>query len=217
MKQLARAIPFAVAIVCAACGTSDESVTTELRTQLSKAAADTSQVAIETKGQVITLSGTVASAAERDEITRVVRQSAGGKDVIDKMTVRQAPAAAVAPGTSQPTAGAPIETAVATVPAESSGGALSNAASATGDAVTTAAKATGNAVVDASKATANATVKGAEAVADSKVGEATTDAAKATGNATVKGAEATASGAKKLGSGIAGAFGGGKDSNSDKK
>ena len=190
MKQLARVIPFAIVIACAACGKSDESVTADLRSQLSAAKVDASQVSIETKGPLITLSGMVTSTVEREEITRIVRQASGGKDVLDKMTVREAPAAAIAPAPRAPASGPVVETAVATAPAESSGSTLGKAASATGSAVATGAKATGNAVVDASKAT---------------------------GNAAVKGAEATASGAKKLGSGVAGVFGGGKDEKSDKK
>ena len=88
MKHLARVIPFAVAIVCAACGTSDESVTTELRTQLSKAAADTSQVAIETKGQVITLSGTVRSWAEHEDALNAAWAAPGVTRVEDHLSIR---------------------------------------------------------------------------------------------------------------------------------
>jgi hypothetical protein len=60
-------------------------------------------------------------------------------------------------------------------------------------------------VGDAAKTTAKATEKGVKAT-----GEATADAAKTAGKATAKGAEATAGGAKKVGSGVAGAVTGEK-------
>ena len=83
--------------------------------------------------------------------------------------------------------------------------AVSSAAKTTAKATTDGAKATGEATADVAKATGKATAKGAKEVADSKVGQATADGAKTTANATAKGATATASGAKKLGLGIAGA------------
>jgi hypothetical protein len=77
---------------------------------------------------------------------------------------------------------------------------VSGAAKAAGTATKDAAKTAAKGTADGAKAVGSATVKGTEAAA--KTG---TDAAKATGSATEKGAKATASGAKKLGSGIAGA------------
>ena len=75
MKQFARVVPGSVAILCAACGTSDETIATNVRAQLAAAATiDASQVSVEAKSQVVTLSGTVATAAARDEALRVARR-----------------------------------------------------------------------------------------------------------------------------------------------
>ena len=205
MMQFARVTSVAVAIVCVACGRSDEQVTANLKSTLAAAKVDTSSLTIETKGPLITLSGTVASQSDREEITRIVRQSSGGKDVLDKMQVRTVAAAPSAPtGVHVTTA----PSATATTAVETAGSSheadhpVADAAKATGSAVSTAAKVGGDAVVDASKVTADATV----------------DAAKVTGTAAAKGASATASGAKKLGVGIAHAVTPGeKSENSDKK
>jgi len=199
MKHFARVVSVAVAIVCVACGQSDEQVTAKLKDAVAAAKVDTSSLTIETKGPLITLSGTVASQNDRDEITRIVRQSSGGKDILDKMQVRTVAIAPSAPTgvqvTTVPSGSRPAEpgpaatTAVATDSSQDAHHPVADAAKTTGSAVTTAAKVSGEAVVDASKVTADATV----------------DAAKVTGNAAAKGASATASGAKKLGVGIANA------------
>lgn len=89
--------------------------------------------------------------------------------------------------------------------AQKTGSAVAGAAKTTTKAAGSAAKATGEATADAAKATAKTAEKGAK-----KAGDATADAAKATGKTTAKGAEATADGAKKVGSGIAGAVTGKK-------
>ena len=76
MKQLARVVPLTIAILCAACGTSDETIATNVRARLAAAATlDTSQVTVQAKSQVVTLTGTVATAAARDEAVRVARQA----------------------------------------------------------------------------------------------------------------------------------------------
>ena len=203
MKQLAFVVPVTIAILCAACGTSDETVATNVRTRLAAAAAlDTSQVTVQAKNQVVTLSGSVATAAAKEEAVQVARQADGVRDVVDELQVSQAAAASSAPS-SAGSSGAAARGGGAATPAAAtpeSGNAVTHAAEETEGAVTGAAKATGTAVVGGAKVAGDATVKGTKVAAD-----ATVDGAKAAGNATVKGAEATASGAKKLGSGIAGA------------
>ena len=208
MKQLARVVPLTIAILCAGCGASDETVATNVRARLAAAAAiDTSQVTVQSKNQVVTLSGTVATAAAKEEAVQVARQADGVREVVDQLQISQAAAATSAPGgTGADTGGgaaggaASGEAAAPAGTTQESGNTVTNAAEATGDAVVGATKATGGVIVDGAKVAGDATVKGTKVAA-----EATVDAAKAVGSATVKGAEATASGAKKLGTGIAGA------------
>ena len=204
MKQFARVVPLTIAILCAACGTSDETVATNVRARLAAASTlDTSQVTVQAKSQVVTLTGTVATAAAKEEAVQVARQAEGVRDVVDQLQVSQAAAATSAPAdTSGAAAGgaASSGTAPAAGTTQESGNAVTNAAEATGDAVVDATKATGGAIAEGAKVAGDATVKGTKVAAD-----ATVDAAKATGSAVAKGAEATASGAKKLGAGIAGA------------
>jgi len=205
MKQFARVVLGTIAVMCAACGTSDEAIATSVRAKLAAVTTiDASQVTVAAKNQVVTLSGTVATGEAREEAVRVARETSDVRDVVDQLQVRQAagvpitpdrPAATsaqapVAPATSSaPESGAAsVETTASTAPKESD------------SAVVGATKATGEAIVGGAKVAGDATVKGTKVAAD-----ATVDAAKATGNATVKGAEATASGAKKLGGSIAGA------------
>ncbi len=203
MKQFARVVPLVIAVLCAACGTSDETVATNVRARLAAASTlDTSQVTVEAKNQVVTLTGTVATAAAKDETIQVARSADGVRDVVDQLQVSQAAAANSAPADTggAAAAGPASGGTAASAGTQDSGNAVTNAAEATGDAVVDASKATGGAIADGAKVAGDATVKGTKVAAD-----ATVDAAKATGSAVAKGAEATASGAKKLGTSIAGA------------
>jgi hypothetical protein len=204
MKQFALVVPVAIAILCAACGTSDEAVATNVRARLAAASTlDTSRVTVAAKNQVVTLTGTVATEAAKTEAVQVARQADGVRDVVDQLQVSRAAAATSTP--ADPSSAAAVEASSGGTPpsagtTQESGNAVTNAAEATGDAVVDASKATGGAIAEGAKVAGDATVKGTKVAA-----EATVDVGKATGNAVVKGAEATASGAKKLGTGIAGA------------
>jgi hypothetical protein len=197
MRQLTCVVSVTIAILCASCGrASDETITSSVRAGLATATTiDASQVTVLTNGQVVTLRGTVPTAAAKEEAVRVARAASGVRDVVDELRVVPPVAASAAPADTG--TGSSVTTAVATAPGTAT---TAGTTADSGNAVTNAAKTTGNAIVEGAKATGNATVKGAEVA-----GEATVDAAKATGNATVKGAEATASGFKKLGSSVAGA------------
>ena len=146
MKQLARVVPVIIAILCAACGTSDETIATNVRAQLAAAATiDASQVSVEAKSQVVTLSGTVATAAARDEAVRVARSATGVRDVVDQLQISQAASVPSAPDRPAATsAQAPVEPATnsaaesgaasveTTAATKESGGAVGNAAKTTG-------------------------------------------------------------------------------------
>ena len=207
MKQFARVVLGSIAILCAACGSSDETVATNVRAKLAAATTiDTSQVTVESKNQVVTLSGSVATAAARDEALQVALQASGVRDVVDQLQVSQAAAApecASQPRCGRTSASAPVEPATSSAAQSGAASAETTAATAPKESdgvVVGATKATGDAIVGGAKVAGDATVKGTKVAAD-----ATVDGAKTVGNATVKGAEATASGAKKLGTGIAGA------------
>lgn len=181
MRKLTCVMAAAAVVACVACGDSqDDSISTSVGAKLTAdQKAGTSQVKVETKDQVVTLSGTVDTPAAKEQAVRAARETEGVREVVDNIQVSSTGTAEAAAQT-----GAGI------------GDSAAKAATATGD----AAKATGDVVVDSAKATGNVIVEGAKAT-----GEAVAVGAKATGEATVKGAEATASGAKKLGSGILGA------------
>jgi hypothetical protein len=190
MRKLAY-ISAAVALaVSVGCGDSqdDGSISTSVGAKLSAdQAAGTSQVKVETKNQVVTLSGTADTPAAKEQAVRAARATEGVKEVVDNIEVKSSESAASgAQGVGESAARA--------------GDAIVDTTKATGNVVAEGAKTTGNAVVEGAKTTGNAVVKGTETAV-----KATGDAAKATGDATVKGAEATASGAKKLGSSIVGA------------
>jgi hypothetical protein len=177
-------------VACVACGDSqDDGISTSVGAKLTAdQAAGTSQVKVETKNQVVTLSGTADTPAAKEQAVRAARETEGVREVVDNIEVKGAE------GTEASAQGGVGESAAR------AGDAIVDTAKATGDVVAEGAKTTGSAVADGAKATGNAVVKGTETAV-----KATGDAAKATGNAAVKGAEATASGAKKLGSGIVGA------------
>ena len=206
MKQLAFVVPVTIAILCAACGTSDETVATNVRTRLAAAATlDTSQVTVQAKNQVVTLSGSVATAAAKEEAVQVARQADGVRDVVDELQVSQAAAATSAPSSAGPSGAAGERCIRRTAAPAASDARVGQRGHPCGRrdrrrGHRSRRRPQATAVVDGAKVAGDATVKGTKVAAD-----ATVDGAKAAGNATVKGAEATASGAKKLGSGIAGA------------
>lgn len=185
MRRLACVMAAVAVAACVACGDSqDDGISTSVGAKLTAdQKAGTSQVKVETKNQVVTLSGTVDSPAAKEQAVRAARETEGVTDVVDNIQVTDAEASG---GIGESAARA--------------GDAVVDTAKATGTVVAEGAKTTGSAVAEGAKVTGTAVVKGTEAVAK-PVG----DAAKTAGTATVKGAEATASGAKKLGSGIVGA------------
>jgi osmotically-inducible protein OsmY len=163
----------------------DAALTAAVKTKLAADATVTaSNINVSTDGQVVTLSGVVASKAEKDRALMVARGTTGVTSVVDKLTIK---GTAAAPGgkTVADKAAGGVEKgadksadAVGTAAKKTAGAAdktkdkVGGALEATGDAIGTAAKATGKAVGTAAKKTANAVGVGAD-----KTKEATEKAA----------------------------------------
>lgn len=163
----------------------DAALTAAVKTKLAAdATVKASNINVSTDGQVVTLSGVVASKAEKDRALMVARGTTGVTSVVDKLTI-QGTAAAPGGKTVADKAAGGVEKgadksadAVGTAAKKTAGAAdktkdkVGGALEATGDAIGTAAKATGKAVGTAAKKTANAVGVGAD-----KTKEATEKAA----------------------------------------
>jgi osmotically-inducible protein OsmY len=66
---------------------SDSWITTKLKSQLITAEPEASNVSVETNNGIVTLSGTVGSAAIRDRTLEIARNTDGVRDVVDKLKV----------------------------------------------------------------------------------------------------------------------------------
>ena len=93
--MLKRLAPCFVAFsLTVACGQSDPGITTAVKTKL--AADDTVkayQIDVDTADRVVTLTGTVETSAARDQALMLARQTAGVRDVVDRISVNPAAAA----------------------------------------------------------------------------------------------------------------------------
>jgi hypothetical protein len=208
MRKLACVMAAVALVVCVACGDSqdDSSISAAVRAKLAaNQAAGTSQVNVDSKNQVVTLSGPVDTPAARELAIRLTRETQGVRDVVDNIQVKTAATAEASAPAGQSVGDSASKAAKATGDAaKATGEAAADTAKATGNVVTEEAKTTGNVVTEGAKSTGDAIAGGAKATGTAVV-KGTETAVKATGDAAVKGAEATASGAKKLGSGIVGA------------
>lgn len=93
--MLKRLAPCFVAFsLTVACGQSDPGITTAVKTKL--AADDTVkayQIDVDTADRVVTLTGTVDTSAAKDQALMLARQTAGVRDVVDRISVNPAAAA----------------------------------------------------------------------------------------------------------------------------
>jgi osmotically-inducible protein OsmY len=83
----------AAAIMTVACAQTDAGITTNVKTKL--AADDTVkayQVDVDTRNGVVTLSGSLESAAAKEQAIQIARQTDGVRDVIDQLHVGEAAA-----------------------------------------------------------------------------------------------------------------------------
>jgi osmotically-inducible protein OsmY len=88
LQRFAVLLSAAGMVVTIACSQSDPGVTTSVKSKL--AADDTVkayQIDVDTKDQVVTLSGTVETAAAKEQAVMIARQTEGVRDVVDQITV----------------------------------------------------------------------------------------------------------------------------------
>ncbi len=142
-------------VLTIACAQTDAGITTAVK---SKFGADDTvkayQINVDTADHVVTLRGSVDSAAAREQAVMIAKNTDGVRDVVDRLDV-SAPAATTGVTTTD-TFGDDLKNA-----ADKSGNAIGNAADKTGNAISNAADKTGNAISGAA----------------SKTGEVMTDAA----------------------------------------
>ena len=89
--------------LCVACGpTGDAGVTASVKTKMA-ADPDVSalQIEVDTQNGVVTLTGNVNSATEKEQAIRIARDTSGVRDVVDMITVRVAEDRGDAPGTDR--------------------------------------------------------------------------------------------------------------------
>lgn len=101
MKALSRTLAIVAAVVfAAACAQSDAGITTKVKTKLATDnTVKASQVDVDTKDRVVTLSGNVDSDAAKTRAVEIARQTTGVKDVVDNLSVAGS-TATTAPGSN---------------------------------------------------------------------------------------------------------------------
>jgi osmotically-inducible protein OsmY len=88
LQRFALALSSATLVVALACSQSDAGVTTAVKSKL--AADDTVkayQLDVDTSDRVVTLSGAVATPAEKQQAVMIARQTDGVRDVVDRITI----------------------------------------------------------------------------------------------------------------------------------
>ena len=116
-KLLAIVAAAAGLLLAVACAQSDIGITTKVKAKLAAdSSVKASQVHVETRDKVVTLSGTVDTEAARSEAVALARGTDGVTDVVDNMTVSQ-PAGQSAEGGS--TVGQKIDDAAITAAVKS--------------------------------------------------------------------------------------------------
>ena len=160
MKAFLGAISTVVLAISVACSQSDAGITTAVKAKL--AADDTVKaykVDVDTQNKVVTLSGDVDTAAQREHAVMIARQTKGVADVIDQLRV--SPTAA--------TSGVDVDHGLKSD--------IERDADATADAAKRGAEKTGNAIERGADATGHAIERGAEKTKEGakKTGEAIKD------------------------------------------
>jgi BON domain len=189
MKRSAALGIIAATLLVLACDQSDDTVTNAVKTRLAEnTALKASQVNIASEGGVVTLTGTVASQADKEQAVQIARGATGVSDVVDNLKVQDA---ATTSGTAASAGAEPAAAASSPATEAEAGGTAHGVGAAVGGALKTAEEAT----VAAGKTT----------------GTAVSDAAVATGHAAEKGGKAVGGAAKSFGAGVKeGVTGGGK-------
>jgi len=157
MKAFLGAISTVVLAISVACSQSDAGITTAVKAKL--AADDTVKaykVDVDTQNKVVTLSGDVDTAAQREHAVMIARQTKGVADVVDQLRV--SPTAA--------TSGVDVDHGLKSD--------IERDADATADAAKRGAEKTGNAIERGAEKTGHAIERGAEKTKEGakKTGEA---------------------------------------------
>ena len=160
MKAFLGAISTVVLAISVACSQSDAGITTAVKAKL--AADDTVKaykVDVDTQNKVVTLSGDVDTAAQREHAVMIARQTKGVADVVDQLRV--SPTAA--------TSGVDVDHGLKSD--------IERDADATADAAKRGAEKTGNAIERGAEKTGHAIERGAEKTKEGakKTGEAIKD------------------------------------------
>jgi osmotically-inducible protein OsmY len=100
MKVWTRALAVAAATLLAvACAQSDAGITTKVKTKLATDnTVKASQVNVDTKDKVVTLTGTVDSDTAKQRAVELARDTTGVRDVVDNLSVAGSSAAGTPPG-----------------------------------------------------------------------------------------------------------------------
>jgi hyperosmotically inducible protein len=81
-----------------ACGTTDAGLTTKVKSKMvADGTVPASQINVDTKNGVVTLTGSVDRQTEKDQAILVARNTAGVKDVVDMISVRESSVSGNAP------------------------------------------------------------------------------------------------------------------------
>ena len=164
MRRFAWLGVIATTLLVLACGQSDDTVTGAIRTKFAEnATLKTAQVNVATEGGVVTLTGSVASQADKEQAVQIARGATGVSNVVDNLKVQE-PATPVAASEPAVAGSAPSAAAEADGGAHGVGAAVGGALKTAGDATVQAGKATGAAVSDAAVATGDAAAKGGKTV-----------------------------------------------------
>jgi hyperosmotically inducible periplasmic protein len=106
---------FAVVAILAGCAQSDAGITTKIKTRLAAdSTVNASQVHVETKDKIVTLSGAVDSEAAKAQAVALARATEGVADVVDNLTMAPSQEAEANPSAGQVVDDASITAAIKT-------------------------------------------------------------------------------------------------------
>jgi hypothetical protein len=89
-----RLLPLAALLLSAACARTDARLAARIATKLSRQPGiPRNAVAVESRDQVVTLSGTLPTPETKDAALRAARETPGVRTVVDELRIRTSPAA----------------------------------------------------------------------------------------------------------------------------
>ena len=95
---------FALAVLCASCAQSDAGITTKVKSKLEadRSVPSAASIQVATSGNVVTLTGTASSPAEKEKAVSLARSTEGVKDVVDNLSINPSAAPAEPPPAASP-------------------------------------------------------------------------------------------------------------------